>query len=224
MAEPAPIKRPHKVPPHSIEAEMAIIGSVLIDNSALSILTEYLTEDAFYKKAHRDIFHAMGTASEKGEAIDVITLSDEAKAAIAASNEAHAKSAESTAHVARKEFMANKIASGATTTDIRFGDVVSRIARGISTESLFGAASKADDERSKDVTKISAADGETSTTNSTTQEQTVVPTEENTAGAGSVAPIAGDIIRIAAVTKPISKIDILDLLSSDEGDAVDQLV
>ena len=79
MAESAPLKRPEKVPPHSIEAEMAIIGSVLIDNSALSVLTEYLTEDAFYKKAHRDIFHAMGTVSEKGEAIDVITLAEALK-------------------------------------------------------------------------------------------------------------------------------------------------
>ncbi|MFQ5511534.1 MAG: replicative DNA helicase [Candidatus Krumholzibacteriia bacterium] len=79
MAEPAPIKQPSRVPPHSIEAEMAVIGAVLIDNSALSVLTEYLTEDAFYKKAHKDIFHAMLTVSEKGEAIDVITLAEELK-------------------------------------------------------------------------------------------------------------------------------------------------
>jgi replicative DNA helicase len=79
MADPTPIRNPDKVPPHSIEAEMAIIGSVLIDNQALSILTETLTEEAFYKKAHRDIFRGMLTVAEKGEAIDTITLADELK-------------------------------------------------------------------------------------------------------------------------------------------------
>lgn len=68
-----------KVPPHSLEAEMAVIGSVLIDNQALSVVTEHLTEEVFYRKAHRDIFRAMLNLSEKGEAIDVITLSEELK-------------------------------------------------------------------------------------------------------------------------------------------------
>lgn len=58
---------------------MAVIGAVLLDNTALSVVTEFLTEETFYKKAHRDIFRAMQSVSEKGEAIDVITLSEELK-------------------------------------------------------------------------------------------------------------------------------------------------
>jgi len=58
---------------------MAVIGAVLIDNNALSVVTELLTHEAFYKKAHRDIFTGMMNVSEKGEAIDVITLSEELK-------------------------------------------------------------------------------------------------------------------------------------------------
>lgn len=58
---------------------MAVIGAVLIDNTAISILSEHLTPSAFYKKANRDIFSAMMSLSEKGEAIDVITLSEELK-------------------------------------------------------------------------------------------------------------------------------------------------
>ena len=58
---------------------MAVLGAVLIDNQAMSVLTEYLTDEAFYKKAHRDIFLAMLKLSEKGEAIDVITLAEELK-------------------------------------------------------------------------------------------------------------------------------------------------
>jgi replicative DNA helicase len=58
---------------------MAVIGAVLLDNSALSVVTEVLTVETFYKKTHQDIFRAMINVSEKGEAIDVITLSEELK-------------------------------------------------------------------------------------------------------------------------------------------------
>lgn len=79
MPDPQPVGRPDKIPPHSIDAEMAVIGAVLIDNIALSVITEFLTDEAFYKKAHRDIFKGMLNVSEKGEAIDVITLAEELK-------------------------------------------------------------------------------------------------------------------------------------------------
>ncbi|MDH3215666.1 MAG: replicative DNA helicase [Candidatus Krumholzibacteria bacterium] len=73
------MERSDKVPPHSIDAEMAVIGAVLLDNTAMSVITEYLSQDAFYKKAHRDIFEGMLKVADKGEAIDVITLSEELK-------------------------------------------------------------------------------------------------------------------------------------------------
>jgi len=68
-----------KVPPHSLEAERAVIGAILIDNAAFAMAIESLTEEAFYKKAHRDIFFAMEHLFQKGEAIDMITLSEELK-------------------------------------------------------------------------------------------------------------------------------------------------
>jgi replicative DNA helicase len=68
-----------KVPPHSLEAEMAVLGAVLMDNSALSVVTEYMHDEMFYKRANREIFKAILHVSEKGEAIDVITLSEELK-------------------------------------------------------------------------------------------------------------------------------------------------
>jgi replicative DNA helicase len=68
-----------KVPPHSIEAEMAVLGAVLIDNSAYSVITENLSEETFYKQAHQKIFQAMERLSQKSEAIDVLTLSEELK-------------------------------------------------------------------------------------------------------------------------------------------------
>ncbi len=68
-----------RVPPHSIEAEMAVLGAVLIDNSAYSVITENLSEETFYKQAHQKIFQAMERLSQKSEAIDVLTLSEELK-------------------------------------------------------------------------------------------------------------------------------------------------
>ncbi len=58
---------------------MAVLGAVLIDNQAYSIVTEHLNEESFYKQAHRKIFEAMEKLSQKGEAVDVITLSEELK-------------------------------------------------------------------------------------------------------------------------------------------------
>ncbi len=70
---------PGRVPPQSLEAEMAVLGAVLLDNNAFSIATESLSHQAFYKKGHQDIFAAMESLSSRGEAIDVVTLSEELK-------------------------------------------------------------------------------------------------------------------------------------------------
>ncbi|NIM19249.1 MAG: replicative DNA helicase [Candidatus Latescibacteria bacterium] len=68
-----------KLPPQSLEAEKAVIGAILLDNASLSIAMEYLSGDTFYKRAHQDIFQAMENLFQKGEAIDIITLSEELK-------------------------------------------------------------------------------------------------------------------------------------------------
>jgi replicative DNA helicase len=70
---------PGRVPPQSLEAEMAVLGAVLLDNNAFSIAIESITHIAFYKKAHQDIFAAMEGLSGRGEAIDIVTLSEELK-------------------------------------------------------------------------------------------------------------------------------------------------
>ncbi len=79
MAEASPAGYRDKLPPQSIEAEMAVLGAVLLDNNAYSIATESITTDSFYKKAHKDLFEAMTSLSKRGEAIDIITLTEELK-------------------------------------------------------------------------------------------------------------------------------------------------
>lgn len=68
-----------KVPPQNIEAEMAVLGSTLIDEDAISVATEKLTPDSFYKDVHRKIFEAICALYSANKAVDLITLTDELK-------------------------------------------------------------------------------------------------------------------------------------------------
>ncbi len=58
---------------------MAVLGAVLLDNNAFSIATETVSANAFYKKAHHDIFAGMESLHARSEAIDIVTLSEEMK-------------------------------------------------------------------------------------------------------------------------------------------------
>ncbi|MCP5464690.1 MAG: replicative DNA helicase [Deltaproteobacteria bacterium] len=63
-----------KIPPQALEAEQAILASVLIDNNALNNCMEYITPEDFYKEAHAIIFRAMLELSNKNEPTDLVTL------------------------------------------------------------------------------------------------------------------------------------------------------
>jgi replicative DNA helicase len=65
-----------RVPPHSQEAEVSVLGAILIDNRALNRALEWIKSEDFYRGAHRLIFQAMIDLADRGEPIDVITLSD----------------------------------------------------------------------------------------------------------------------------------------------------
>jgi replicative DNA helicase len=69
-----------KVPPQNIEAEQCILGAILLDKDALNKAVEMLTEEDFYRSAHRRIFAAMMDLSEANEEIDSITLAERLKA------------------------------------------------------------------------------------------------------------------------------------------------
>jgi len=68
-----------KLPPQNLEAEQSVLGAVLLDNSAMAKAMEVLTEEDFYRTAHRKIFQAMLDLSEQGEVIDQITLTEHLK-------------------------------------------------------------------------------------------------------------------------------------------------
>lgn len=64
-----------KVPPQSIEAEMSILGGILLDNEAINRSLEIIRPDEFYRESHRKIFRAMIDLSNNNEPCDLITLS-----------------------------------------------------------------------------------------------------------------------------------------------------
>ncbi len=63
-------------PPHSDEAERAVLGGIFLNADTLPDAQEYVTADDFYKKAHRLLFQAMTDLQDNGTAIDTVTVTD----------------------------------------------------------------------------------------------------------------------------------------------------
>jgi replicative DNA helicase len=63
-----------KLPPQSIEAEMSILGGILLDNEAINRVLDNLVPDDFYRESHRKIMRAMIELNEHREPCDLITL------------------------------------------------------------------------------------------------------------------------------------------------------
>lgn len=66
-----------RVPPQNLDAEQSVIGAMLIDKEAVLKTIEVLRPEDFYRDAHRNIYQAIIDLSEKGEAIDLITVTEE---------------------------------------------------------------------------------------------------------------------------------------------------
>ena len=66
-----------KIPPHDVEAEQAVIGSMLTDKEAVASSIEVLKEDDFYREDNRIIYSAMLNLYNRAEPIDLITLKSE---------------------------------------------------------------------------------------------------------------------------------------------------
>ena len=66
-----------KVPPHSIEAEQAVLGGLMLDNRAWEQIADRINEHDFYRQDHRHIFLAIANLEANSKPFDVITLSEE---------------------------------------------------------------------------------------------------------------------------------------------------
>lgn len=68
-----------KLPPQNLEAEMAVLGSMLIEEEAILLALELIDEGCFYKEAHSRIFSAIVNLFNSQRNVDLITISDELK-------------------------------------------------------------------------------------------------------------------------------------------------
>lgn len=70
---------PEKLPPQNIEAEQSLLGSLMIDKNAIFRVADFLKPRDFYKKNHQDIYEAIQELFNRGEPIDILTLSNRFK-------------------------------------------------------------------------------------------------------------------------------------------------
>jgi len=65
-----------KVPPHSDEAEVSVLGAILIDKDAVVAVADFLRPEHFYREAHSRIFKAVLDLYEDRSPVDIVTLTD----------------------------------------------------------------------------------------------------------------------------------------------------
>ena len=66
-----------KVPPQALEAEQAVLGSMLIERQAIEKAFEWVEEKHFYLDAHRKVFRAVANLFNQSHAVDVVTVGEE---------------------------------------------------------------------------------------------------------------------------------------------------
>lgn len=66
-----------RIPPQNIEAEQAVLGAIFLQPSSLTLASELLIPEDFYRAAHQRIYNAMLELSDKGEPVDLVTVTAE---------------------------------------------------------------------------------------------------------------------------------------------------
>jgi replicative DNA helicase len=66
-----------RVPPHNLEAEQAVLGSVMLSKITVADVLENMRPEDFYREAHQRIFEAIRDLFSSGEPVDGITVPDE---------------------------------------------------------------------------------------------------------------------------------------------------
>jgi replicative DNA helicase len=65
-----------RVPPHSVEAEQAVLGGLMLDNAAWDRIADSVEAGDFYRRDHRLIFEAIAELAERSQPFDAVTLSE----------------------------------------------------------------------------------------------------------------------------------------------------
>ncbi|MBT2658870.1 replicative DNA helicase [Bacillus sp. ISL-18] len=70
-----------RMPPQNIEAEQAVLGAIFLEPSALTVASEILIPEDFYRASHQKIFNVMLDLNDQGKAVDLVTVTEELAAA-----------------------------------------------------------------------------------------------------------------------------------------------
>lgn len=65
-----------KIPPHSIEAEQAVLGGLLLDKDAWMKIADKIRAEDFYRRDHRVIFEAIAALESDGKPFDIVTVGE----------------------------------------------------------------------------------------------------------------------------------------------------
>ena len=69
-----------RIPPQNIEAEQAVLGAIFLEPSSLTVTSELLIPEDFYRSSHQKIFNVMIKLNDEGKAVDLITVTEELSA------------------------------------------------------------------------------------------------------------------------------------------------
>jgi replicative DNA helicase len=77
MSDSSKIAFPARIPPQNVEAEQAVLGSILLKADVFGLVLEVLKTGDFYKEGHKLMFEAMIGLFERNEPLDLLTVSNE---------------------------------------------------------------------------------------------------------------------------------------------------
>jgi len=65
--------------PQSVEAEMSVLGAMILDNEVISLVIPILNKLSFYKTAHQELYQVIVDVYDKGQPVDLVVLREELK-------------------------------------------------------------------------------------------------------------------------------------------------
>ncbi|MCM3597263.1 MULTISPECIES: replicative DNA helicase [Bacillaceae] len=66
-----------RIPPQNIEAEQAVLGAIFLEPASLITASEILIPEDFYRASHQKIYNVMLKLADKGEPVDLVTVTSE---------------------------------------------------------------------------------------------------------------------------------------------------
>ena len=79
LIDPSVARQFDRLPPHSIEAEMCLLASMMLDKEMIGQVVQIIDREAFYQADHQIIFDVLVKLYEQNRPVDAVILRDELK-------------------------------------------------------------------------------------------------------------------------------------------------